>query len=519
MSFLARTPMRCLASMVAALLATAVTAAAAADSFAAFSELPPDRQEALRRLVAPPPLAQRNGPYSIPQYYLMYRGYKYEGHLDADPANRTYKEVAGQPGPSYGQWALDRNRPDWQEAMVRNWAELGLNSTHLNVYPVDGQLTLSPDLSRAIADFVEMSDRHGLRVGVRLDSLDETKLWTMHPANPQNRRSEYLGWVKEVAGLLRGKTAYYVLGDELTLKQPAPNLPAEAWTPQLYLAYFKEVAGAIKAVDPVARVCMFGASSGEWFNVLWMLENGYAEVGDGVAINHYDYKAVPKFIADRDRLAPGKLFLTNGVGYISAGTAEPRYPAWDPYSKHPTEQSHAAAIARTMFTWWDLGADVAPYYISLRNWEIDGKVYPRWYGFFGFEDFVVKDDQLSVRRYPGWHAFRTITHTFYNREQWRPAEFELKTDRTMARASALIRGIPNSGGAEELILMLWDDAPRAERVRVTLATGAYRHPVRIDLYDHIKWSDVPADPVGTGSLTLHVDVGAEPVIIRLFKTP
>lgn len=88
MSFLARTPMRCLASIVAALVVTSV-AAADADNFAPFSKLPPNRQEALRRLVAPPPLAQRNGPYSTPRYYLMYRGYKYEGDLDADPANRT----------------------------------------------------------------------------------------------------------------------------------------------------------------------------------------------------------------------------------------------------------------------------------------------------------------------------------------------------------------------------------------------------------------------------------------------
>ncbi len=47
-----------------------------------FSELPRARQDAFRRLAAPPPLAQRRNPYSTPMYYLTCKGYGYRGDLD-----------------------------------------------------------------------------------------------------------------------------------------------------------------------------------------------------------------------------------------------------------------------------------------------------------------------------------------------------------------------------------------------------------------------------------------------------
>ena len=65
------------------------------------------------------------------------------------PTLGVIAKLKGKPGIDWGSWKLDRNRPDWQEAMVRDWAELGLNSTHLNIYPVDGKLEIDPDWAKA----------------------------------------------------------------------------------------------------------------------------------------------------------------------------------------------------------------------------------------------------------------------------------------------------------------------------------------------------------------------------------
>ena len=475
-----------------------------------FSALAPAAQDHIRQLVEPP--SGRYGCYSTPMYYLMHAGYEYRGDEDKQPDQRCYPSMKGKTGPDFGHWKLDRNRPDWQEAMVRNWAELGLNSTHLNVIPVDGNLTLSTDYVQALRDYVRLSQKYGLKIGVRLDAIDETVLWSVHPANPENRRTEYLAWAKQVAGILKGQTVYYLLGDELTLHPSGTTLPARGWTPLQYLDYFKQVSAAIKAVDPAAKVSMFGASSGEWFNVLSLLENGYAGVGDGVAVNHYDYTAIPRFIADRDRLAPGKLFLTSGVGYVSLGTVQPRYPQGDAYGPQPTEEAHAAAIARTMFSWWDVGADTAPYYLSLRNWVMDGKTYPRWFGFFGFEDFVVEHDQLTVKRHAGWYAYQTIAHVFYNRGEFKPPAFEVAVDQKLTQMRMYEHQL--SSGSE-LVMMLWNDTPVKARVRIR--STRYRCPVRVSLSDFHRWSDVDQE-IDTNGTTLKLKVGPEPVIIRLVTT-
>ena len=284
----------------------------------AFSSLPREKQYQLRDMVAPPPLRERSGPYSTPMYYLMYEGYEYNGKLDTGPQGRTY--VKDKKGPDYGSWKLDRNRPDWQEAMIRDWAELGLNNTHFNIYPEDNSLQLSEMWRKAIEDFARLSEKYGLKVGVRLDAPGGVEGWEVNPDNPQNLIEPYLLWVRKVAGLLKGRTLYYVLGDEMTLHKAEPGLEPRKWTPQKYLGYFKRVSRAIKEVDPGAKVSMFAASSGEWFNVLYLLENGYAEYGDAVAINYYNYQDVSKFFADAAKLAPGLMFLSNGVGYTSCGS-------------------------------------------------------------------------------------------------------------------------------------------------------------------------------------------------------
>lgn len=478
-----------------------------------FSKLPAERQTAFRDAAEPPPLAERRGPYSVPMYYLFHAGSGYTGDEDRDPENRCYPSMKGKAGPDFGKWSIDRNRPDWQETIIANWAELGLNSTHLNIYPQGGALTLEANYVTAIEDFVRLSEKYGLRVGVRLDALDETRLWSVHPANPQSRRSEYLRWATDVARLLKGRTAYYVLGDELTLKKPEESADPKSWTAPMYLDYFRALSTAIKTADPDAKVCMFAASSGEWFNVLWLLENGYAQLGDGVAINHYDYSTVGKFFDDRNRLAPGKLFLTSGVGYISNGLVTPRYPEGDAYSPAASEAEHAARIAKTMFTWWDLGADNAPYYLSLRNWVKDETTYPRWFGFFGFEDFVIDHDELTIKRYPGWYAYQSIANTFYNRAELKPLENE---EVLLSQPVTVFKAFERRGAAgDEIIAIVWNDAGPVD-LKVTLRGKRFGHPVRVSLSNFRDWSDLPAER-HADQLRISVAAGVEPMIFRLFS--
>lgn len=492
-------------------------ATAMAQSGPAFSSLEAARQNELRRLAEPPPPAQRSGPYSTPMYYLMNQGYSYRGGLDHPPEKRTYKRLRGEWGPDYGNWDLDRNRPDWQEAMIRDWAELGLNSTHLNIHPREGSLQIADTYRQAIEDFVRLSAKHGLRIGVRLDPPAGRNSWELHPNNPDNRLEEYLDYAREVAALLKGQALYYVLGDELTLHQPAEDLDPELWTPRLYLDYFRKAATAIKQVDPQTRVSMFAPSSGEWFNVLWLLENGYADVGDAVAINYYDYRKVHTFFDDARKLAPNLMFLSNGVGYISTATAEPRYPEGDPYSRHATEESHAQAVAKTMFAWWDLRADVAPYYITLRNWVMQDKVYPRWYGFFGIQDFVVDEhEQMTIKRYPGWYAFQTIAHTFYNRDEFTEPKFEVATEGKPSMLRVYEHVLPN--GASEALVMLWHDEKDPVEVKLTLGDPSLRYAVEPDLYNFRRWRDV-AYEVDESGVSLSLNVSRSLRIIRLFRLP
>lgn len=486
---------------------------ARAEPGVAFSSLDASTQHRIRRMTAPPAPAARYGCYSTPMYYLMYKGYSYEGDMDMRPHERTYITGNRAYGPDHGSWKLDRNRPDWQEAMVRDWAELGLNNTHLNIYPEDSRLILSEEMRLAISDFVSLSERHGLKIGVRLDALGGYKAWEMNPDNPDHLIEPYLEWVRKVAGLLKGRTVYYVLGDELTLHKAEKDLPAEKWTPEKYLAYFKQVSKAIKSADPEAVVSMFAASSGEWFNVLYLLEIGYAEYGDAVAINYYNYQQVPKFFEDARRLAPKLKFLSNGVGYTSNALAVPRYPENDPYYDWPTEEQHAETIAKNMFAWWDLGASTAPYYVSLRNWVIRGRVHPRWFGFFGFEDYVVDDyDNLTVKRYPGWYAFQTVAHTFYNRDEFVAPGFAV----TATEPPAMLRAYTHKvDGGEELLLMLWHDE-KALDTTINIASRDYRHPVRVALFNHADWSDV-AHEISDKGVSFKLKAGPAPAIIRLVR--
>lgn len=475
-----------------------------------FSGLPEAEQASLKAMVAPPPPQQRTGPYSTPMYYLMRKGYTYHGNWDRDPNNRPHPPMVGQPlSPDFGTFSFDRARPDIQEAMIQDWAELGMNVSHLNVYPIDGKLTLDADYIEALNNFVNLSDKHGLKVGVRIDALD---WWSMHPGNKDNRIDEYLVWVKQVADLLKGKTLYYVVGDELSIGVDPLIKPGQEWTVEQYLQYFGRVSGAIKSVDPKVKVSMFAISYGHYGLVPQFMKAGYAKVGDAITVNSNNMEATAKLFADVRKQVPDMMFLSNGVGYLAAGTAQPQYPTGTPYAQISTEEEHGAAIAKTMFGWWDLDASTAPYYVSLRNWFIEGKQYPYWYGFFGFEDYVVKDDRMTVKRYPGWHALQTVTHTFYNRQDFKKPKFNVATSSPLSQFKVYQHDVK---GGSELVMMLWND-PSPVKTRIAIDSKSYELPVRVDNFDYTKWTDLPYQNTPDG-IRLELEVGSQPVIVRMLS--
>ena len=93
------------------------------------SELPIEQQRQIEQRVAPPPTAERDAPYSTPMYYLMHKGFS--------------------DGP-HGELLLDRNRPDWQEALIRDWSELGLTSTQALTTPKQWD---DPSIAQAYRDY------------------------------------------------------------------------------------------------------------------------------------------------------------------------------------------------------------------------------------------------------------------------------------------------------------------------------------------------------------------------------
>jgi len=426
-------------------------------------------------------------------YYLMHKGRGFGRREDPSPR-------------------LDRARPDWQEAMVRDWVELGLTSVHLYFYCHPRGPRVGVPHREEWLTVKRLCEKYGLGIGARLDlpHVGRTPGWGVHPLNPDRDLDAYLNWVREVATMLKGSARYYVISDELNFGRVPPD--KGGWTAELYMQVWPAVAAAILSVDPAPRVSMFGASGSSWRDVRSMLAiDEYRRTAQAVAINLPHYRAVPFCAAHLKRAAPDVQLLSNGVGYISSGEVTVRNPASDKYRRY-SDYEQACVIAKSMFTWWEVDAGVAPYYITLRHWVIRGKTYPRWYGFFGIEDYVVgDDDRLTVKRYPAWYAFQTIAHTFHDRPSFRTADFPVTPSAGVSKLSAFVRG------EDELVLIIWQDFRKTGFTDLRIESTRFKHAVRVNLFDRTDWADVPYTIGRDGLVTLRdVRVSFEPAVIRLF---
>lgn len=470
-----------------------------------FSDLSPERQQSILKKIEPPPLPQREVPYSTPMYYLLAKGF-------TDGAN--------------GELVLDRNRPDWQEAILKDWAELGLGASLFLTTPTQWN---SPDNVQAILDYCRLSKKHGLKVAVRLGGDDsfpaiEASGWNVHPNNPENRIDEYVQWTTRVAETLKGQVDHYMVGDEVNgnsweesdgkggtiqgLKAPEDK----RWTAEVYMQVFTKISEAVKKADPDARVSMFGMGGLDWDYVQQLLDIGYAKHGDGVGANFGENPPaeVREFSRNVHDIAPHFKLYSNGVGYIAAQT-DVSFPSNARGYKRLSDEDQAKAIARSTITMWDNGWDSAPYYIVLRQWQLaNGTVAPHWYGFFGFQDYVIDEEgNLSVKHYPAWNAYQTVAHTFYNRSSTKTPDKKVETSEPVDETLCYVRN------DYEYLVVLWNHGDKTSTTSLTLPTAEFRYPVMVSLYDYKKLTDLPYTIEGDRLTISNVKITNEPTIIRL----
>jgi hypothetical protein len=464
-----------------------------------FTNLSSADQVRLRLKSAPKPLKERVNPYSTPMYYPQWGGSSEDG----------------------------TQRSDWQEALVREFAELGMSQLHLYWYP-NGvgtdkiNYTLTEGDKTGLSELVRLCKKYGIKMGLRVDipymrvpELDQPEkdpvisYWMSNPRNPHNQNEDFLGWLGDIVALLKGDLDYIILGDELT---DLNSVRKENWTQEDQLKFLKICSETIRKIDPKVLISGFALSSGKIDALLELAKAGYGESASAIAFNHYDYTVIPKFLQNMKEVS-GKAFplLSNGVGYISSDTPV-RNPPKDSYSKY-SDKDQASMIARTMYSWWANGAHTAPYYVSIRTIDYKGKVKPLWYGFFGYMDFIIdKNDNASFKRYPGWYAYRTIANIFDDRPSFTDPSFEITPS---SPQNLYFRAFERKG--KDLTIILWRKDNRKVPIDIDIASNEYKYPVQIDLMNHEKFSDVKYSVDGNETVLKHVETGFQPVIIRIFS--
>jgi len=491
----------------------------------AFSQLPLAKQRLIMDRIAPPPIAQRDAPYSTTMVYLLAKGYQ-DGYGSQETGSAKT-----------AQFVLDRNRPDWQEVIIKDWAELGLTSTVFYTWPSHWD---DPETIQAIEDYVSQSEKYGLKVGFWLGAFVQLggpgqKGGTLHPDHPQNQLGAYLEWVKIVAQFGKGRVDQYIIGDELN-----SSGREKYWMPEKYMQVFVPISKAIKSVDAGAQVCMYAMGGLDWDYVQAILKLGYARHGDGVAANFRDYppEVLHDFVDKVKKIRPDFGLWSNGLHWVGCRDttyyASDRSPVW----VFADNEGQAVLMAQRMFKLFDANWDRAPYYISIRQWVLgDDTQVPHWYGFFGFADLIVdKYDNLTVKHYPGWYAYQTIAQIFYSQSKTHPAPFEMGLSEPVDFDRIYVRD------NYECLIVLWNkpamkvtaqeylndqpsrppetvpDLDRPGKVTttsITLPTQRYAYPVHIFLFNYQKLTDLPYRLADDKLVIPDVTVGTAPVIIRL----
>lgn len=421
-----------------------------------------------------------------------------------------------------------RAHPEWQETLVADWAALGLSQLHFYMFPrrlTDGRrnYSLSTEDREGIHHFARLCAKYHIRVGLRVDAPSETPdagdgtqdpvvdYWPAHPRNPRNELSQFFNWVIEIIELLGG-AEYVILGDEIdSSRQTRPD--GKHWAIEDFLAYVRHGATQIHARFPTVKVSGPAFGAGSWADIVAMLAGGYARVADAVAINNDNPDLAEKFIEELHRLSPEKeiALLSNGVGYVSCDTAL-RNPPTDVYRRY-SDQEQGHHIARSMYSWWAANSTVAPYYVPIRSITYNGAPNPQWYGFFGFMDLHIDGDGTSSTiRYPAWHALRTITSIFSDRESIEPCALHVvSTNPQTRRLDVWIRN------RNDLLLVLWTDSSDKTTTDIHIDSSDYTKPEMVNLFNHGMWTGIGTSQDGGGVSLRDVPLTSAPTVIRLTR--
>ena len=463
------------------------------EALPSFSSLEPTRQLAIRDAVAPPEISKRQTPYSTPMYYPMWGEKRVPG---SSPDGRFH--------------------PEWQDVIIRDWAELGMTKLHLTFWPPANYdsartYTISDDEQAGMLNLASLAEKYGMKVGLRFDlPMEAGSYWPAHPRNPKNELTSYKKWIEEVLGIFGENVEYVILGDEID-ELLTHRVEGKTWEWKDFHQLVEQISSTIHAKNPNTLVSTPSFGTGNWRVIMDLVRNGFHKVGGAVAINLEDSSVISKYaqeLREASKDAP-LAFLSNGVGYIGAALEVQNPPDDNRYSKYKDEDQ-AGLIAQSMYLAWDARMVTAPYYVALRDIEYQGKRNSLWYGFLGFEDLVIDHEgRAEMRRHPGWYSFQTIAQTFYDVAAFQDAPFSVAAK--SKRAAYLKAHLRKDG--RELLIILWGSG----KTDIVIDSTQFGYPVKIDLLNKDRWTDVPAVKVGHQTILTDIELpGARmPVILRL----
>lgn len=433
----------------------------------------------------PAPFAEREAPYSMVYYYLS---------ADED----------------YTRWALTSLRDLgctrahaliywWQHETLGNddyWRQMGYNADHI------GEVYL-----KKLDNFVNISHELGLRPSFRLGEKHKGELW--HPADPSGAVEPYVDWVARVAERYRGKVDHYLLGDEMNKGHYGFEGKAERYINEFVIPMSK----AIRAADANAKISATSVSSAPatpW--QMDLLRAGLADYADGVAGNidsrHTELRTELEAFMDLMRREwPGVKFFSNGVGYVE------KFPPGQ-------EALRAATLAQSMFTYFDLGWDSAPYYLYRHSMTADTKQD------FGIISFPTADQPAVYDA--AWYAFQTIAQTFYDRDKLKAPSFRIDlapaeivgkakdTAYTLAPPGVMRRAYIRDDG-QLLLYLTYPVVPHQQHGRwhVVLHSDQWGGPQRIPLGDYQTRLDMPHRYESDRIVIEDVTISEAPTIISL----
>lgn len=375
-----------------------------------------------------------------------------------------------------------------------------------------------PSFAQVMLDFVEKNANMGLTSTLWLSyGMDGS-----YPRTPQEVRDfgEYCGYV---AGKLAGKVKMYIIFGEVNHKGRL--------SPEEYMAVIRAAIPLMRKADNQALISSASLNSIDIGYMERLLKLGLGQYVDFVSFNPYNNPHPPelKQIKKREKytgcwrpVLPGepegihgfenevRAFIELVHFYAPDAKIEVGEYGWG--SKWITELSgdsivevrdqeraaylQALYLARRMFMLLDLGVKSVCYFTSADR--------PRKDYTYGIMDTLWHPK-------PSYYAYETVCKIFYD-----PLELEKPNFRIAVQADTShlqFHQFLRSG--YELLLVLWSTEPQV--VDILIEDGRYMYPVQIPLFDRCQLTSVPYSREKGATSIRSLEVGEEPIILRLIK--